>query len=194
MRKAALFVQEILEEKEHEKLISVLDEEMILGTSENAHIRLDDWRCSGIHALIKREGEHFKVIDLGSSYGTSHEDKSFSQKVFKEGELFKIGDHQLLFRSLEDDKLISATHYEYAKKDKDYENDIQLASEKTVLEVSLFWGEKILEIRQFNQGSKISIGNPRFSTFGVPEELLPDKALKEEKFSTHERQSSYRFS
>ncbi len=182
MRKAALFVQEILEEKEHEKLISVLDEEMILGTSENAHIRLDDWRCSGIHALIKREGEHFKVIDLGSSYGTSHEDKSFSQKVFKEGELFKIGDHQLLFRSLEDDKLISATHYEYAKKDKDYENDIQLASEKTVLEVSLFWGEKILEIRQFNQGSKISIGNPRFSTFGVPEELLPDKALKEEKY------------
>jgi pSer/pThr/pTyr-binding forkhead associated (FHA) protein len=182
--KTALMIETFKDDERELKLVGTVDDQAIIGTSEKAHLRLDDWRCSGIHALIKKEGNSFKVIDLGSNYGTYHEERPFSEKVFKYDELFKIGDLNLLFKQLPSSNDYE-TH-EYNKQSPDYENQVMLSSEKTVLEVSLFWGEKILEIAQFKQGSKISIGNPRIATFGVPEELLPDESLKEGKFELAE--------
>ncbi len=182
MKKSALLVKDIFDMDEQEKLLCLIDEEMILGTSQNAHVQLDDWRCSGIHALLKNDKDGFKVIDLGSAYGTLFQEKDFEEKVFKENEEFQIGDHILAFRSLNESEIKNFEEYSYTKKSKNYENEVQLSSEKTVLEVSLYWGERILEVRQFNQGEKISVGNPKVATFGVPEEVLPDSALKEGKY------------
>lgn len=161
-----------------ESLLGVVGAESIIGTSDAASIRLSDWRCSGIHALIKTIDEKtFRVIDLGSTYGTYFDNHMIEQVDLKDGESFKVGNHEIVLKFLEDKQIkeiapyVGAATLAIGKEEK-----LDLSSERTVLEASLYWGEKLIEIKQFFKGQKITIGNPKEATFGVPEELLPESA------------------
>ncbi|MBL7663491.1 MAG: FHA domain-containing protein [Bacteriovoracaceae bacterium] len=182
MKKTALLLKEMYRDEEKTFFLEEISGEQYLGTSDGVDIKINDWRCSGIHALIKNEADGIKVIDLGSSFGTYFNDKPITEIKIKNDEVFKIGEHQLYFKELDETELSKFPKYDVKKTTVASEQELILSSEKTVLEVSLFWGEKILEVQQFSQGSHISIGNPRLATFGIPEELLPDSAIKEQKF------------
>ena len=167
-----------------ESLLGVVDSESVIGTAETASIRLSDWRCSGIHALIKRvDDETYRVIDLGSTYGTYQGNETIDQVDLKAGDSFKVGHHEIKL------SLMESSHVEnllpYAGLASAAANPVlesmDLSTERTVLEVSLYWGEKLIEVKQFLSGQKISIGNPKEATFGIPEELLP-KNIEGESF------------
>jgi outer membrane biosynthesis protein TonB/pSer/pThr/pTyr-binding forkhead associated (FHA) protein len=175
MKQAALLSVFTENEEAKEALLGVVDSEAVIGTSEAASIKIDDWRCSGIHALIKRQEDgSFRVIDLGSTYGTFHSHKSINQVDLKEGDSFFVGHHELVIKLLDQEQLNKYSSYEIKPERTHKEAGIDLSTQRTVLEVSLFWGEKLLEVKQFRRGQKITIGNPKLSTFGIPEEFLPD--------------------
>lgn len=173
MKQAALLSITTEEEELKESLLGVIESEAILGAGEAASIRINDWRCSGIHALItKLDDDTFRVIDLGSTYGTYHNERPINQLDLRGGETFVVGNHQLVCRFLDETSLKGLPHYEKKIGASSPKAEFDLSTERTVLEVSLFWGEKLLEVKQFTSGQKITIGNPEVSTFAIPEELL----------------------
>ncbi|MFW5887744.1 MAG: FHA domain-containing protein [Bacteriovoracia bacterium] len=69
MKEAAIFKYD--ETSGQEVLLTPVKEQASIGKSDSAHVCLDDWRCNGIHALIKKEIDgKLLLIDLGSYFGT----------------------------------------------------------------------------------------------------------------------------
>lgn len=155
---------------EFEPFVKV-DEEMCFGKSEEADIQVSDWKCEGIHALIRRSGNgEFMIVDLGSHYGVKVNDQATDNKILKDGDLIKIGDQKFAFKTTVIGKETFLNFSDIKKEDlfKPDEDDFHLHAEKNILEVSLFWGDQLIDVKTFKEGSKVTIGNPKTSKFGIP--------------------------
>jgi len=69
-----------------------------LGRSRDAIVPVGDPRASRRHALIRRQADGFWFFDLGSSNGSYINDRRVTTaQLLKNGDLVKLGDHQLRF-------------------------------------------------------------------------------------------------
>jgi len=158
-----------------EQLLTLFSKEAIIGNSDFADIRLNDFRCAGVHALLKElDNECFQLIDVGRGNNTFVNGELVKEAVIKSGSEFTIGTSALVVRKIPpimleyQDLLPSAlTTVEKVAPQKDTSRDKQLITEKNLLQVSLFWGQQMLESRTFKSNSQISIGGSGKATFNV---------------------------
>ena len=88
--KAALFHIDHLSQEE--RIMTSFEDDLCLGKSEHANVQIPDWKCSGIHAYIKRMSNNkFSLIDLGSYYGTSVNDVQVKEIPLENGDFLTIG-------------------------------------------------------------------------------------------------------
>src|SRR3989339_862707 len=178
MKSAALYKLDTTSEQEI--FLAHVGNRLSIGSSPNADLCLSDWRCGGIHALIKRDdssddsNEKINIIDLGSYYGTYVNRKKVEITPLVEGDIVSIGDQKIILRYTEKTSTI------YNNEDGQIRDNVVvlekakakrkaniLESQKTILEASLYWGGQLLEVKSLGPGAKVTIGDPKKSTFGV---------------------------
>ncbi len=158
---------------EEEKLIGQFESEGTIGKSNHAQVVLKDLRCDDLHVLIesnpKKKG-FFQLIDLGSHFGTYIDEDRIQETQIQTGQIFRIGTKDILIRPSEiNPKEIRNL---LAQKDKKIENKAKestydLVTNKRLLQVALYWGDQILDMRTFSTGTDITIGSGIQATFNV---------------------------
>lgn len=76
-------------------------EKKIIGRETNCNIQVLDKGASRNHSLIEFKGDHFLLVDLGSTNGTFVNDKTIISKILADGDIIKIGQTELLYRVVE---------------------------------------------------------------------------------------------
>lgn len=71
---------------------------VILGRSEGCDVALIDHGASRRHAEIRKEGDEWVVLDLGSTNGTEVNGKRVNRHRLEHGDRLTIGESQLEFR------------------------------------------------------------------------------------------------
>jgi outer membrane biosynthesis protein TonB len=158
---------------EKELLLAAVEGELCLGKSPHADLQVDDWKCNGIHALIKKNHDGtYGIIDLGSYYGTRVNKKIVTSSILKNGDSLKIGDSDFIFKiknKTSDELPLHSQKNDSLNKERDpFKQDNSLASELKTLEVAMYWGDQILEVKSFEDGSDITIGHDKSATFDIP--------------------------
>ncbi|CAA9235228.1 MAG: hypothetical protein AVDCRST_MAG50-1396 [uncultured Acidimicrobiales bacterium] len=77
--------------------IGVGDEPLIIGRSPDADVVLNDAQVSRHHAEIRRDGNTFSVLDLGSMNGTRVNGAGIRQQQLADGDQITVGAHSLRF-------------------------------------------------------------------------------------------------
>ncbi|OFZ21854.1 MAG: hypothetical protein A2202_00310 [Bdellovibrionales bacterium RIFOXYA1_FULL_36_14] len=168
MKQTALY--KIDYSKEREIFLASVDSSISIGKSSNANICLNDWRTNGIHALIKKDATGTcKIIDLGSLFGTYVNKKKVNIHTLSEGDIINIGSQDIVLRNAEltSSNLNLVEDLNLVKPLDNAGSGYQLISDKNILEVLCFWGDKLLEHKTFKNNSTITIGDPKRSTFGM---------------------------
>ncbi len=85
----------------------VIQAEARVGRGVGNDVVLSDPRASRRHGQITRQGNHYVLVDLGSSYGTLVNDRRVEGGcVLKEGDIIKLGVTELEFH-VEEETLLS---------------------------------------------------------------------------------------
>jgi hypothetical protein len=158
-------------QKDEEILLGSFQDKAFLGQSFEADIFIDDPKVSGIHALIEKSENGVQLIDLGSDFGTFKKNQRISESPIEEGEFFRLGKQILYHRLIKDESILKNIHL---AKDIDPKNPKAPQSEEhsdvsaeRILQVTLYWGEKMLEVQSFRKDTTITLGEQRESTFTV---------------------------
>jgi hypothetical protein len=184
MKTSAIFIQD--PKSKRETLLGKLEQEVAIGKSPEASVKINDLRCAGIHALIERNPKtnEITVTDLGSHFGTYIKGKRVSSAKLKQGEVFVIGRHHLLVRDVNESALKSepgdfyregraplvrttTTRVEKGPIFEKIPKGLLGDPDKQILQASLFWGDQILESKIFSTGQNITVGSQRDATFCV---------------------------
>ncbi len=192
MNSIALFLKD---QEKNATLLSLVKSEGSIGKSLEADVKVNDYRCSGIHAYIEtiHNGKKIRLVDLGSRSGVYVDGVRTQESELESGQSFVIGTSEIEVKILPRDssllKLtgmieapsISEEDEEQGRKSKSNRDLSTKDVEKTnaalrnnsldqvqeLLQVSLFWGEKPLEVRTFEPGCEITIGAGKEATFNV---------------------------
>jgi hypothetical protein len=73
-------------------------EKMVIGRLEDSDVQISDPGASRRHAEVRRNGDDFVVVDLGSTNGTLVNDSPISERALEEGDRITIGRTVLEFR------------------------------------------------------------------------------------------------
>lgn len=172
MKHAAIYIKDPVTGEE--SFLSPVSTESSIGKSNTVDIYVNDLRCNGIHALIEHNAEEgsFTVLDLGSHFGTYVNGERIQEMSLRSGDTFIIGHHHLVPRELpaspgqtpESSKQdIRSSRFE----DTEAKMKLVTVTDRTLLQASLFWGQRVLDVRTFQPGSEISLGSQKEATFGV---------------------------
>lgn len=71
--------------------INVEADELVFGREEGTDITIDDKRVSRQHCKIWRDGNEYKIMDLGSSNGTFVNGQKISESVITDGDRIQMG-------------------------------------------------------------------------------------------------------
>ena len=74
-------------------------QEWTVGRDETCDVTVEDITVSGIHATIKKQNRHWKIIDGGSTNGIKVEGKPVVEAEVKSNDLISIGKVELIFRA-----------------------------------------------------------------------------------------------
>ena len=120
-------------------------ESVILGSGAGAAVRIPDPRLSDLHLMLKLEpGGAVTAIDLGSELGTYVSGRRvLKPRSLGPGETISLGQWRVEVLSGPDGKHGRA------------------------LQVSLLWGDRVLEVRHFADGAPVCIGRRRRNHFHV---------------------------
>lgn len=155
---------------ENEVFLTNVNSTISIGKSSSANICFNDWRTSGIHALIKKDAEgNLKIIDLGSLYGTYVNKQKVDIQKLSDGDVINIGSQNVILRmtdACKDHAELINDLDQKIQRDRAKPN-YQIASDKTVLEALFYWGDKLLEHKTFDKTSSVTIGDPKRATFGL---------------------------
>jgi hypothetical protein len=173
MKGAALFLRDPVTREE--KLLSPIGAEASIGKGPGASVVLNNIRCDLLHALIERDDHknEFVVIDLGSHFGTFIRGKRVQEARVKPGEVFLIGNQHLVLRETQsevhipDRKPVQSRKQRKVQQQEQKQKGPQGKAETDVLQVSLYWGDKLLELRSFEPGSEITLGLSHQATFNI---------------------------
>lgn len=170
MSRAAVYLKDPVTQQE--RLLGAVDGEASIGRDSGARVRLDDLRCSGLHALLEptENKDEFQLIDLGSYFGTYVRGRKIQESRLRYGDTFKIGNQLLVLRpgqGIPQTVDASAPSNISSQHHKTTDTGISLITERNLLQVTLFWGDTSLDVRTFRGGSDVTIGTQREATFGV---------------------------
>jgi pSer/pThr/pTyr-binding forkhead associated (FHA) protein len=70
----------------------------VIGRLAGSEIEVDDPGASRRHAEIRRQGDQYVVVDLGSTNGTLVNDSPVSEAALEDGDRITIGRTVLEFR------------------------------------------------------------------------------------------------
>lgn len=70
---------------------------LTIGRSTNNHIVLPDLLVSRRHAQVRKVGQSYQLVDLGSTNGTYHNGRRVHRATLRPGDLVSIGHYQLVF-------------------------------------------------------------------------------------------------
>lgn len=150
------------------ELVAEVRDKVIFGSAQAANVHVQDLRVSGIHAIIEKDEKGNPVlIDLGSRFGTYHNKKRIDEVNLKEGDRFEIGRQTFIIDKMTEKFVEPKVDHQKSPKSQSESKPLELASEKNLLEVTLYWGEKPLEVKTFEAGSIITLGTQRKTTFPV---------------------------
>jgi len=181
-------------DRDKEELQCPLDEEVVFGRSELAHVKVDDLRCNGIHALLERGNtkREFYLVDLGSEFGTYVDGEKINETTLHLGSEFVIGQAHFRVRksSAAELKLIKEEvrpitldpKYQMDERFKDRQR--VLLTEKNLLQVKLYWGTQALDVRTFKPGAELTLGTDESDTFSV---VFKDKSLSHLKVAKYKK-------
>lgn len=164
--------------REKERLLQSLEKPVVIGRGQSADVQLKDFRCDNLHALIEFDSDKkfYRLIDLGSHYGTYVNNRRIQEHPLRPGESFRIGSHQFSIQALksteEKPRPLRTEMPKTLERQKPTKEDLVTA--KTLLQTKLSWGEKVLDVRTFNEGAKVTLGAQKEATF-----ILPLKRSKE---------------
>jgi DNA-binding NtrC family response regulator len=77
--------------------IEVLADRVVIGKSRQCDVVLPDDSVSRQHVEIKRDGDHYRVVDLGSTNGTFIDNAKVADAFLKPGDVLGVGKVQLRF-------------------------------------------------------------------------------------------------
>lgn len=81
----------ICDEEGVEKIHELVDDVTTIGRGSTNTIQITDQKASRLHFRIEREGEFFKVVDLGSTNGTRLNDEKITSQLLKAGDVMRVG-------------------------------------------------------------------------------------------------------
>lgn len=70
-------------------------DQVVIGRDSNADVRLDNAGVSRTHALIRRTGDQFVLLDQGSSNGTSLQGQRVAERRILDGDRIQIGKFEI---------------------------------------------------------------------------------------------------
>ena len=70
----------------------------VIGRSRECDIQISDPNASRRHAEIRRDGDAFSVVDLGSTNGTDVNGRRTQRATLSDGDRITIGTTDLVFR------------------------------------------------------------------------------------------------
>lgn len=73
------------------------DGTVVIGRSKDCDIQIPDPNVSRRHAEVRREGDAYTLVDLGSTNGVEHDGKRVKQLELQDGMHFKIGSTEAVF-------------------------------------------------------------------------------------------------
>jgi pSer/pThr/pTyr-binding forkhead associated (FHA) protein len=80
------------------KQYQIGSERAVIGRLSGSEVEIEDPGASRRHAEIRRQGEDFVVVDLGSTNGTLVNDNPISEARLEDGDRITIGRTVLEFR------------------------------------------------------------------------------------------------
>ena len=90
-------------EKTWEILLNDADR-VVIGRVESCQVVIESTKVSREHAEVVRRGGIFTLRDLGSRNGTWYKDERVEEMILQDGEMFRIGDAQVVYKSGFDEK------------------------------------------------------------------------------------------
>ena len=72
-------------------------EENIIGRQSSCEIELADESISREHALIKKEGQDWSIVDSGSRNGLRVNGQKIKNRILCDGDLVTVGEYELIF-------------------------------------------------------------------------------------------------
>ena len=78
--------------------VPLVDEQVTIGRHPDCEIRLPFAKVSRRHASVERQGDAFVVRDLGSGNGTWIDNRAVESHRLRDGEAFRIGSTQLVYK------------------------------------------------------------------------------------------------
>ena len=154
-------------------LLAKMEGPVTLGKSESADVKVNDLRTSGFHALILNEDQKFKIIDLGSRFGTYVDQKRIEEGVLQPKQEFQIG-RKVLFI----DEVNQKEKIKVIEDNLESEAYVETALDFPLLEVSLHWGSQLIDVRTFEKNSKITLGPQKGATFSAGVDYDQEKPFK----------------
>lgn len=179
---------------EVKKTFKVNKKRIVIGSALSSDIRIQQNAVSNVHAVVEMDDSgHAHVYDMASETGVFINDKKALSEELKDGDELKIGFATLTYKRAQVQDIPTpppvSTSGEAVPKParklfydaqedfrplilEDERNVIQIfdypASNEQALQVVMYWGEMILDVRHIVDQSPITIGEGKKSTFCVP--------------------------
>jgi hypothetical protein len=84
-----------------DRTFKLLPQRTVIGTSDEADIRIEDAKVSRKHCEIRYDGgQGFRIVDLGSTNGVVLNDKRVPQSELVDGDFFRLGATEFKFKSI----------------------------------------------------------------------------------------------
>ncbi len=153
-------------------------ESVIVGSGVGAGVQLLDPRVSNLHVMLKVDASGgVTAIDLGSEGGTQVGDQRLSMpRVLVPGDVLRVGSSrvEVLFGEpvfVKEPVLVRVPVPVKEPIPVHLQEPLPPAARPTkedrVLQVSLLWGDKLLEVQHFRDGVPVTIGDGRKNGFQV---------------------------
>ncbi|GMV40879.1 MAG: hypothetical protein AMXMBFR64_25950 [Myxococcales bacterium] len=161
-----------------------------IGKLSRSHLRLDDDNISRMHAVVEvtRTGE-VDVADLGSTNGTLLNGEKISRARLRDGDEISLGGTRLVVQIVSaqaEDATATASSKKAARpgarrrklppalNPETYldEKSFDEGTGRFGLEIGMFLGQSLLDVRHFRSPTTVSIGEDTRCTYRVPEEIL----------------------
>jgi outer membrane biosynthesis protein TonB len=157
------------------ELIFVSDmQEFTIGNDQAADMVIEDIRCHTLHALIRKEDELYRIISLNDRHGTfvnreRVEDAFLSEKSYFQigNDFYQIEEKDKEFLESSEAKAALKNQIKIREKRKKASQRRTNTSHEKHLQVSLYWGNKLLDVRTFDRNRQITLGSGQEATFGI---------------------------
>jgi outer membrane biosynthesis protein TonB/pSer/pThr/pTyr-binding forkhead associated (FHA) protein len=177
---------------EQKKTYKVNKKRLVIGSALSSDIRIQQNAVSNVHAVVEMDEQgHTHIYDMASETGVFVNGKKVLNEELKDGDEVKIGFGTLTYKRVQiaDAQAMSPgtsrtsgsgarTLFYDSKEDfrplilEDERNVIQIfdypASTEQALQVVMYWGDVILDVKHLVDAKEVTIGEGRDATFCVP--------------------------